>query len=501
MRLKPLSAVVFAIALGLPGARCGAGEDKAAPPPPPAQPAARETAKVAKESLRIEAVLTGMLEARNQAEVVLDPEAWTAFIVKRACEQGARVKKGDLLVEFETEKIDEEIRDTKAALEISKLGVDGAADDLRWLQETAPLDLAAAVRARQIAEEDLKRYLEADGPLAERTSQNAVKLARFALEYTSEELRQLEKMYKADDITEDTEEIILTRARRDVESAKFSLEATVIRTEEHLKLNLPRQKEALQEGLKRAALAMEKATAALPKLEAKKKLDLQKLKTDHEKARRHLEDLEKDRSGMTIASPREGIVYFGRFQRGKWADPAALHEELKPGGKIVVLGKRILMTVFEPRPLVIRCDVSEKDTWLVLPGAEGRAQPTSFPWLRLKAKVDHVSAMPHAPGLFDGRIQVDLGDDAAMLLPGMECQVRILGYQNLEARMIPQGALFFDETAGDHPCVYLAKPEGASEKRHVAPGKRADGKVEILDGLQEGDEIFLKKPEKEPKGF
>ena len=31
--------------------------------------------------------------------------------------------------------------------------------------------------------------------------------------YQKEELHQLEKMYKADDLTEETEEIILTRAR------------------------------------------------------------------------------------------------------------------------------------------------------------------------------------------------------------------------------------------------------------------------------------------------
>ena len=50
------------------------------------------------------------------------------------------------------------------------------------------------------------------------------------LEYEQEELRQLEKMYKADDISEETEQIVLKRAHDNVDSRKFAAEVGQVRT-------------------------------------------------------------------------------------------------------------------------------------------------------------------------------------------------------------------------------------------------------------------------------
>src|SRR6185503_3978136 len=181
-------------------------------------PAKAETYRISKETLRLELAVTGVLEAEKKSEVTLEPEAWAGFVVKKAVEHGERVKKDEPIIVFETDKIDEEIRDLKAGRELALLAIKQAGDDLRWLKDTTPLDLAAALRAKASADEDLKRFLEVDAPLMEKSARNSVKQAQFSLEYAMEELKQLEKMYKADELVEDSEEIILTRARRDVEN-------------------------------------------------------------------------------------------------------------------------------------------------------------------------------------------------------------------------------------------------------------------------------------------
>ncbi len=492
-RLVSLSVPVFFLAAA------SGGDDPAKAPGGAPAPAQGESVKVLKEPLRIEVSLNGVLEAARKAEVVLDPEVWTAFVVVRACEQGERVKKGDPLVVFETEKIDEEVRDQKAAQELSRLGLDQADDDFRWFKDNLPLDLAAALRSKQNAEEDLKNFLEVDAALTEKNSRHSVQQSRFALEYASEELRQLEKMYKADDLTEETEEIILTRARRDVDNARFYLESNTSHSDQTMKITLPRQKEAMMEAVKRQAIALEKTTEGLAKLEAKKKLDLLKLKADHEKSRKRLEKLEKDRSLATIPSPQDGIVYHGKFNRGKWVDPGPLAEELRPGGTVSGSGRKVLMTVVEPRPLFVRADVPEKELSLVRAGVEGKAVPSSLGGVKFKVRVERVSPVPIGPGVFDARLQVELGEEAKDLLPGMDCPVKLVGYQNPEARTIPPAALFLDEAAGDRPYVYLVKPGAKPERRTVVAGKRTEAKVEVLEGLSEGDEVLLKKPAEEAK--
>ena len=51
-------------------------------------------------------------------------------------------------------------------------------------------------------------------PFTLKSTEFSLKMTKEKLEYEEEELRQLEKMYKADDITEETEAIVLKRGTR-----------------------------------------------------------------------------------------------------------------------------------------------------------------------------------------------------------------------------------------------------------------------------------------------
>jgi multidrug efflux pump subunit AcrA (membrane-fusion protein) len=468
--------------------------------PAPAQDTAAakvETFRVSKETLRVELAVSGVLESEKKSEVMLDPEAWAGFVVKKAVEHGERVKKDDPLLVFETDKIDEEIRDLKAGRDLAALAIQQASDDLRWLKETTPLDLASALRAKANADDDLKRFLEVDAPLMEKSARNSLKQAQFSLEYAMEELKQLEKMYKADELVEDSEEIILTRARRDVENAKFSLEGATIRSELTLQVTLPRQKDGFLEAAKRQAIALEKTNASALVAENRKRLELDKMKADLEKSDQKLAKLTRDRARMTIPAPQSGLVYYGKFVRGKWSDPGTLAEDLKPGGTIT--GRKTLMTVVEPRPLYLRAEIGEKDLSLIRPEAEGKASASRLPGVELSARVERVSTLPVSPGVHEARIKLDLPEDAAGLLPGMECSAKLVAYLKKEALTVPVSAVFSDESEGAKPCVYLARPEGKTEKRHVVLGKKTEGKAEVLGGLSEGDEVLKKRPEAGPQ--
>ena len=61
--------------------------------------------------------------------------------------------------------------------------------------------------------------------MAVKSAEFMVKYYDFMLNYEQDELTQLEKMYEADDLTEETEEIVLKRQRNSVEFAEFSLES------------------------------------------------------------------------------------------------------------------------------------------------------------------------------------------------------------------------------------------------------------------------------------
>ena len=211
------------------------------------------TAKVEKGPFKIEVVLSGVFEAQRMTEVSIRPKAWAMpLVVERAIELGTPVKKGDILVEFDREKIDKSIEDTEVENTIGDLALKQAEEELPLLEKALPVDLAAATRAKTQADEDLKKFFEIDKPDAERNAHFMVKQSVEFLEYAKEELRQLEKMYRSKDLTEETEEIILRRQRFQVESSEHYLKEAELQRDQKLKVDLPRQ-EAARPGKRRQA--------------------------------------------------------------------------------------------------------------------------------------------------------------------------------------------------------------------------------------------------------
>ena len=221
--------------------------------------------KVEKGPFKIEAVVQGIFEAGRMIEVSIRPKAWAMPLqVERAVELGRPVKKGDILVEFVRDKIDKLIEDTVVENTIADLALRHAEEELPLLAKVLPIELAAATRARSQADEDLKRFLELDKPEAVRSVHFTVKQSGEYLEYAKEELRQLEKMYRSKDLTEETEEIILRRQRFQVDSREHFLKEAELLRDQKLKIDLPRQEERLRENAVKQAIDLEKARSLSP---------------------------------------------------------------------------------------------------------------------------------------------------------------------------------------------------------------------------------------------
>ncbi len=123
---------------------------------------------VKKREFKLEVSLSGVIEAENMTPVSIEAESWKSLTVLEAVEHGARVKQGDSLLKLDMEGIDEAIAELENAQEVSELSLALARAELKSLEKMTPLELAAAERAKQTAEEDLKRFLKEQRPLSER---------------------------------------------------------------------------------------------------------------------------------------------------------------------------------------------------------------------------------------------------------------------------------------------------------------------------------------------
>lgn len=289
---------------------------------PPAQRAAQASApaegathKVTAGPFQIEVELSGVFEAdRSQSwPIALKPKTWSSFPVLGAVSHGQHVQQGESLVTLDMKEIDEQLADTQRSLQLARLALQLEDTELEMTKTTLPLDLEAAARARRIADEELNYFVTINRAFLEESAKESLKGARQSLEYAQEELKQLEKMYTADDLTEETEEIVLKRARNDVERSQFYLKSAELRTRRQLEQELPRQADQITETAKRAGLNLEKKRVTAPVQLEKQQLERDRQALALRRLEQKYEDLVADRALMAVPSPVDGYVYYGKI--------------------------------------------------------------------------------------------------------------------------------------------------------------------------------------------
>jgi HlyD family secretion protein len=487
-----LALVVMAGALIItrPSAADGQPDKDKSPVGPPSKPKAA-TVKAEKGPLTAAVTLKGVVQAEEAKELSVRLKAWSGpLMVKKAVEHGATVKAGDVVVEFETEKLDLILRDARQERDLAEVAIRQAELELPILERQLPLDQAIAEREYKNASDDLKKFLDVDKPLAVQSAEVQLKSSGFSLEYAKDELKQLQKMYRDKDLTEETEELILKRYKHQVEMAEFSFQRTKIQTEQTLKIELPRREQTAKDAVAKSELALAKARDVQPLTVRQKHLALAKLRYEETKARERLSDLEKDRAALTVKAPADGLAYHGRYVRGQWMVPAGPQGPPLAGGGPVMSGD-VFLTIVDPTRVVIRAEIEEKELAGLKPGVEGRVTPTAFPDRKVPAKLARVAAAPQQ-GKFE--VRVELSGEAEGLVPGMTCSVRFVTARKEAALTVPASAVFEDD-ADESRYVYLpARGDGKPRKRTVKVGLTAGDRVEILEGLDEGDEILASKP-------
>lgn len=451
------------------------------------------THTVAKGPFKVEVALDGVFEAAQTSEITLRPEAWSEFVVESAVEAGTRVQKGDVLLKFDPRNLDRAIRDMETDREISYLAIKQAEDELKHVEQESPLELEAAEQMARISSLELKNWEAVDRAYAEKSNDYSLRSNKQYVEYEEEELEQLEKMYAADDLTEETEEIILKRQREAVEQAHFYFERAKVEHARTVEQEIPQRDERIKLQARLAEILLARIQSRMPTELGRKRLELAKLRYEQTKADERLGNLQHDRGLMEIKSPEDGIVYYGRPVRGEWSGSSSVAEQLRRGGN--VSAHQAVMTIVAPRPMFVRAKLPEKDLAGVATGQQGKAIPKGFPDVKLVAAVSQISAIPVSEGVFDARVTVDLGASNDALVPGMQCNVKLVPYSQAEAIAVPSKAVFTDELDDATRYVYVVDDNNEHSRRDITAGKVSGDRTEIVSGLSAGEKILLEKPD------
>ncbi len=362
--------------------------------------------------------ISGIVEAIVAEEISPDTEQIASFKIKRIVPHGTSVSKGQNVVWFETEEIDKKIKDAETDLRLSKLTMDDDEFNYKQFLETQELDRAAAQRARKYAQQEYDNYVQVDRDRQTETVRYNLKSSRHSLEYAREELEQLEQMYKEDDLTEASEEIVLKRAQRAVESAQFRLAATEIQSERSLEQSIPRSQVQQEESLARAELAHKKSMRDLASARQRRDIEMARKRDNLKEQEEKLAELREERKRIVLTSPINGIVLHGELKRGKLSEKPSV---LKPGAKVTP--QQVVATVVSPKKLQIRVDLEEKNLQAVTVDADCKVTFKAFPGYTTTGTVKMVSAVPYAGSKFDCVVALRPKKQQPAILPTMTCEL------------------------------------------------------------------------------
>lgn len=448
----------------------------------------RKTHTVKAKPLKIHLETDATFVAGQMSKVELDPESWSNFEIVEIVPHGKTVHKGEVLVQFDGEELKEAIDELELDQRISELSIIKAEQELPRLEKSIKDTFEQAERSLAEAKLDYKNYQETDRDLVVRSLKMRLKSAEQSTENAREELRQLEKMYEADDLTEETEEIILKRQRAQVEQAEFYLEQAKLNYERNMELFLPRNDIAEKEALERVEMAFARAKTSL-------ETDLNRARYELEKAKRkRTESLEKhakltsDLSLLTLKAPADGVVYYGACTDGEWSDMASMIGKLKPESKAPT--GSTLMTVVQPSSLHLVAKIKESDRTKVEEGQSATIKPTATDSSKLDARVSQVSPIPVASGKFGLELELTTNELPEWLVAGMTGKAKITTYETEAALMVPKKAVHSEDDDEDEKYVWLVDGDEAS-KHPVTTGKTKGDDIEIVDGLDAGDVISL----------
>ena len=462
---------------------CSAPQEKAK-----AADDAEETVAAKKGNLTPVYELEAVYEPVDSAELKLRLEAFQGELtVLKVLAAGESVKKGDLVLSFDKAPIDKQIAALENDLRVARATVEKSRADLVLGARTDALALLQAQTALKDAETALKSFEEVDGKHMVQQVELNVKFMEDALHDQTEELAQLEKMYKSEELTNATSEIVVRRARRNLDRIKVSLDMGRTEAANVKNVRYPQQRNNFVTAIEAAKNNLEslKAMQALSKVT--REVEASKSKAAATQLEEQAAKLKRDLEYFAWRAPIDGRIFYGQFHHGSWTTVDQVAPMMVAGEK--AQAGQVLVTVCGPRTRA-RADLLETDYFDIAPGLEATVTPAASPDAKSEGTIRTKSAVAAQRGAAPSfELKIDFKEPPADLLPGMKGKATIKGKELKDVVLVPSTAV----AAQGGKCTLTVSKDGKSASREVTVGK-SDGKMtQIKSGLEAGEKVSVPK--------
>ena len=149
----------------------------------------------------------------------------------------------------------------------------------------------------------------------------------------------------------------------------------------------------------------------------------------------------------------------------------------------------VLFEIADLSSVWVLADVSEQDIGLVHPGQEVKLGIVAYPGKAFSGKVVFLYPTIDAETR-TAKVRIELANPGGLLKPAMFANVELAsGHVRGEVLAVPDSAVL---DSGARQVVLVRRGEGLFEPRTVKLGIRADGYIEVIEGLQAGEQVVVR---------
>ena len=472
--------------------------------------ASSKTAVAVREPLVVSITESGEVDAKRS--IVVRCEVENSGTVIWVIEEGTLVKEGDELVRLDSANLEENCRSQEMATKTAKAAFEKAEKAYLIAESNRESLLAEAALAVKFALLDLRKYLGADladavvgaegrtdfdtlvndsrlggAALQEKRklesdidlAQEEVKRAVSTVEWT----RKLEERGYVTGTELEADELAARRKDVALGQAKTALDL-------FLKYEFPKMAEQYYTDWLEAGRERDR-------VDARTQSELDTTKTDLENNREALRleetNLEKVREQLAatiIKAPQPGMVVYHTESGRRWGS----NEPLEAGS--TVRHQQALIKLPDLSEMSVAVRLHESVVKQVDTNDQALVRIEALPDERLTGKVTKIAVMPDRtnwwlnPGLKTYSTEVTLDETPKGLKPGMSAQVEILIDRRDDVLQVPISAVHVEK---GFQVVYV-ETGGGIETRRVTAGLSNQQRVEVVEGLEAGERVYLYRP-------
>lgn len=433
--------------------------------------------------------VSGELAAMRQIEVRNRLES--RAVITEIVPEGKSVTKGDVVLRLAEEEIREKIKDQKDKVNTANSELIAAEQSLSIKENTRDSELEKADLTVEMAKLALLAW--ENGELVSKRQSLAlaretadIDLTRLEDRFNKSSELVAKNFISRDEFEKDRIAMIEARAK----SKQAALDQKVY--EEYTYKQDRAKKES----------DVEQAVAERGRVEQKNNAEIVKAKADVESAKFKVESVadrlrnfEMQHGYCTVIAPSDGLVVYatsidsgGGGRGGGDAQAPQVGTELKPNELVIILP--------DTSQMVANLKVSEALSGRIRQGQDVTVYSDALPNVPVKGAVQSVSVLAASggwrdPNRRDYTVRVALDADPALgLKPSMRCKAEILLDSVDNAIGVPIQAIF-----RQGPIAYVHVHEGGGyAQKLVKLGRSSELRVEVLDGVVEGDRVLLREP-------